>query len=128
MTCQIAQVAPKGPKFCKLVPFVWFLGVSRLSSNTKLSLLTRYNAKQAMVLDLAVLCTRLSVVSSFRPAGQFDDSITGTVALAALVAIAYSVLAILSTGTSADLGFVSKVSYRFVEADFKNEDRRRGDE
>ena len=104
------------------LPLLWWLGVARKGENMELSLVARYNAKQAMILDLFVLVPATAGLAL----GQFDQAAGGVIAVAACSAVVGAVCTTIETGSGSDsLGPVSWLTYEWMVRSFEDEDRRR---
>ena len=104
------------------LPLLWWLGVARKGENMELSLVARYNAKQAMILDLFVLVPATAGLAL----GQFDQAAGGVIAVAACSAVLGAVCTTIETGSGSDsLGPVSWLTYEWMVRSFEDEDRRR---
>ena len=113
-------------------PLLWWLAVASKGENMELSLVERYNAKQAIILDLFVLVPTIAVqlrAAAGFALGQFDYAIGGAIAVIAVVAcfaVAEAVCTTIETGGGSDrLGPISWLTYDWMVQGFEDEDRRR---
>ena len=107
------------------LPLLWWLGVSRKGENMNLSLVVRYNAKQAMILDLFVL---LVPATADLTLGRFDNAAGGAIAVAVGFAVASAVCTTIETGGRSDnLGPLSWLTYEWMVRSFEDEARRRNE-
>ena len=91
-----------------------------------LSLVARYNAKQAMILDLFVL---LVPATTGLALGRFDHAAGVAIAFAAGIAVGSAVCTTIEKGGRSDnLGPLSWLTYEWMVRSFEDEARRRNEE